>query len=212
MKLYSTILKEAYSEQVILKSRFICSMKPVSSKEEAELFISEIRKKYKDATHNVPSFVLGEKMEIVWASDDSEPQGTAGAPSLEVLTRNGLTNIVCVVTRYFGGTKLGTGGLVKAYQSSVKLALDNSIICEATEMHVSQYMVDYNTYQKIEKMREKPFNVIEKEFQNEVKITVISLKERIKESQEIIENLSNGKAKLLSEEDKIINVPILEKI
>lgn len=206
MKLYSTIKSESISEQVIERSKFICHIAPAYSKEEADNYIAQIRGKYKDATHNVPCFVIGNKMEMKWMSDDSEPQGTAGAPSLEVITRMGLTNIVCVVTRYFGGIKLGTGGLVRAYQSSVKLALDNAEICDATEMHVMKYAVDYNTYQKIEKLKVKPFEILEKEFFEDVYIIVMTEIERITECCDIISNLSNGRAKLLEEEDKIVNV------
>lgn len=206
MKLYSTIKSESYSEQIIERSKFICHIAPVFSKEEADSFIASIRERYKDATHNVPCFVMGNKMEMKWMSDDSEPQGTAGAPSLDVITRMGLTNIACVVTRYFGGIKLGTGGLVKAYQSSVKLALENAEICYATEMHILKYSVDYNTYQKIEKLKIKPFEVLEKEFFEDVIITIMTEVERKEECLGLISNLSNGKALVINEEDKIINV------
>ncbi|HUM55793.1 MAG TPA: YigZ family protein, partial [Bacillota bacterium] len=108
MKLYKTVAGEASARQTIEKSRFIARIKPVSSKKEADDFIEGIRKKNKDATHNVPAMVLGDKFQIQWASDDGEPQGTSGAPILYMLIREGITNVVVVVTRYFGGIKLGT--------------------------------------------------------------------------------------------------------
>ena len=123
MKLYKTVEKEASASQIIEKSKFITYVKPVSSKEEAGAFIAEIRKKHKDATHNVPAMVIGDKMQLQWASDDGEPQGTSGAPMVKLLTSEEITDTVIVVTRYFGGIKLGTGGLVRAYTSSAKMGL-----------------------------------------------------------------------------------------
>ena len=124
MKLYSTVAKEASAEQTIEKSRFITYVRPVSTREEADAFIAEIKKKHKDATHNVPAMVIGEGFQIQWASDDGEPQGTSGAPIVQMLVQEGITNVAVVVTRYFGGIKLGTGGLVRAYTSSAKLGLE----------------------------------------------------------------------------------------
>ena len=111
MKLYSTVIEEGSAEQIIEKSKFIAYVKPVYDKQEADDYIAQIRKKHKDATHNVPAMVIGDKMQIQWASDDGEPQGTSGAPIIKMLTGAGITNVAVVVTRYFGGIKLGTGGL-----------------------------------------------------------------------------------------------------
>lgn len=204
MKLYRTIKKEAYFEQTIEKSKFICHLNHVESKEDADLYISEIRKKYKDATHNVPAFIVGNKMEMMWQSDDSEPQGTAGAPILDILKREGITNVVAVVTRYFGGIKLGTGGLVKAYQSSAKMALENAVICDAYEMTKMSFSIDYNTYQKIESLRNKEFEIIDKIFNNDVTITIVSLKEISEDVLKMITNLSNGKAKQIDSIEEVV--------
>ena len=124
MILYKTIAKEACAEQIIEKSRFITYIKPISTKEEGDEFIAGIKKKHRDATHNVPCMVVGDKMQIQWASDDGEPQGTSGLPMLQMLVNREITNVCVVVTRYFGGIKLGTGGLVRAYTSSAKLGLE----------------------------------------------------------------------------------------
>ena len=129
MKLYNTVEKEGTAEQTIERSRFIAYVKPVSSKEEADDFVAEIRRKHRDATHNVPAMVIGDKMQIQWASDDGEPQGTSGAPMVKMLTAAGITDAVIVVTRYFGGIKLGTGGLARAYTSTAKLGLEAAGIC-----------------------------------------------------------------------------------
>ena len=109
MKLYSTVTGPGEAEQIIEKSRFITHVMPVSSKEEADEFIASVKKEYKDATHNVPAMVIGDKMQIQWGSDDGEPQGTSGAPVVQMLVKEGITNVAVVVTRYFGGIKLGTG-------------------------------------------------------------------------------------------------------
>ena len=114
MILYKTVGKAAQAEQIIEKSRFITHVRPVTSREEADSFFAEIKKEYKDATHNVPAMVIGDKFQIQWASDDGEPQGTSGAPIVQMLVNEEITNVALVVTRYFGGVKLGTGGLVRA--------------------------------------------------------------------------------------------------
>lgn len=150
MKLYSTVLTEGCAEQVIERSRFIAYVKPVESKEEADAFVAEIRKKHKDATHNVPAMVIGDKFQIQWASDDGEPQGTSGAPMVQMLVQEQLTNVAIVVTRYFGGIKLGTGGLVRAYTSSAKLGLAAAGICDVMEQTAVRCKVDYAVFNKMQ--------------------------------------------------------------
>lgn len=152
MKLYSTVMKEASAEQVIERSRFIAYVSPAAGREEAEEFIASVRKKHKDATHNVPAMVLGDKMQIQWASDDGEPQGTSGAPMVQMLVKEGITNTVVVVTRYFGGIKLGTGGLVRAYTSSAKLGLEAAGVCDMEEMTVLTCEVEYSHLAKVQNM------------------------------------------------------------
>ena len=121
---YRMLSKGAQAELVEKKSRFIATIRPVSSEEEAVAFIEEMKKKYYDARHNCSAFVIGSKGELTRSSDDGEPSGTAGRPMLEVLTGSGIRNIAAVVTRYFGGVLLGTGGLVRAYSGAVKMALE----------------------------------------------------------------------------------------
>jgi len=115
------------------KSRFIANIKVVAEESEATAFINECKKKYWDARHNCSAFVIGEKMELTRCSDDGEPSGTAGRPMLELLLSLGITNICVVVTRYFGGVLLGTGGLVRAYQGAVKEGLKYCTIVEMQE-------------------------------------------------------------------------------
>ena len=117
---YQTIRQQGQAEIVEKKSRFIATVRPVKTEEEAKEFIYEMKKKYWDATHNVFAYQIGPKNEIQRFSDDGEPQGTAGMPVLDVLQKEDIKNAAIVVTRYFGGTLLGTGGLVKAYGKAAK--------------------------------------------------------------------------------------------
>lgn len=122
---YRVITETGYGEIVEKKSRFIASLMPVGSEEEALSFIESIRKKYYDARHNCFAFIIGEAAGLKRCSDDGEPSGTAGRPMLEVLQGAGLTNVAAVVTRYFGGTLLGTGGLARAYSQAVQEAVES---------------------------------------------------------------------------------------
>lgn len=200
MKLYSTVLGEGQAEQVIEKSRFIAYVKPVECKEEADAFIGEIRKKHKDATHNVPAMVLGDHFQVQWASDDGEPQGTSGAPMVQMLVQEGITNVVVVVTRYFGGIKLGTGGLVRAYTSSAKLGLAAAGLCDVQEMQVTEYRVDYAVFNKIQN---SPFtypvkfaNIV---YADAVTFEMITSPGDTDAVAEVITGLSGGRAERLSD-------------
>ena len=152
MELYKTVRSEAEATNIIEKSRFIAHVRPVSSKEEADAFVAEIKGKYKDATHNVPAMVIGDKFQIQWASDDGEPQGTSGAPMVQMLVKEGITNVAIVVTRYFGGIKLGTGGLVRAYTGSAKLGLEAAGICSVREVCSLAIKADYTYLSKLQNM------------------------------------------------------------
>ena len=122
-KAYKILYREGTGELIEKKSRFIASFRSVKTEEEAQAFIEEMRKKYWDASHNCYAWVLGENGEGKRCSDDGEPSQTAGKPMLDVLEGEGIVNICVVVTRYFGGTLLGTGGLVRAYSGAVKEGL-----------------------------------------------------------------------------------------
>ena len=158
--LYTTLKKEGYSEQVIEKSRFITHAAPVSSREEADKYIEKIRAQYRDATHNVPAFVLGDKQQTVWGSDDGEPGGTAGSPVALLISSEGLTNAVVVVTRYFGGIKLGPGGLVRAYTSSARMALEDAGRLDVFESVSRKIKTDYSFLGKIQTAeKDQPFTI-----------------------------------------------------
>ena len=200
MKLYSTVIGEGQAEQYIEKSRFITYVKPVETKEEADEFIASIKKKHKDATHNVPAMVLGDKFQVQWASDDGEPQGTSGAPIVQMLVNEGITNVALVVTRYFGGIKLGTGGLVRAYTSSAKLGIEAAGICDVKEMSVLTYNVDYSVFNKIQNLYftfdVKFANII---YADTVTCDLITDPVHADELKELITGTSAGKAILSNE-------------
>ncbi|MBQ0042783.1 MAG: YigZ family protein [Lachnospiraceae bacterium] len=131
------------------KSRFIATIRPVTTEEEARNFVDEMKKQYWDARHNCYAFILGENADIMRFSDDGEPGGTAGKPILEVLSGSGVRNICCVVTRYFGGTLLGTGGLVRAYTDATKAGLDNCVIARRIPGVRMKIRVSYSDIGKV---------------------------------------------------------------
>lgn len=147
---YFTILTPGTDEIVEKKSRFIGYAQPVASEDEANAFIEEIRKKHYDARHNCYAFAIGKENTLYRFSDDGEPQGTAGKPILEVISGNQVTDICIVVTRYFGGTLLGTGGLVRAYTEAAKRALQNAGIHERKRMQITDIICTYNDSGKVQ--------------------------------------------------------------
>ena len=221
MKLYSTVRKAASAEQIIEKSRFIAYVSPAETREEAEEFIASIRKKHKDATHNVPAMVLGDKFQIQWASDDGEPQGTSGAPIVKMLVAQGITNVAVVVTRYFGGIKLGTGGLVRAYTSSAKLGLEAAGICDVCRRSVLTYALDYTYLAKLQNLAgslsggksenaegtEEPLFSIDKiSYTDVVEAELSCLPEKAEELSGLMANLTGGKGVLKNETIKIVQI------
>ena len=149
-KVYKTTFAYGEAETIINKSRFIGYSMPINSEEEALEFIDKIKTKHRDATHNVYAYVFGKDSNTQRFSDDGEPSGTAGIPALEVIKKENLRNVVVVVTRYFGGTKLGAGGLIRAYTKGAKIGLDSGIIVDMI-LHVKiKIRVDYTLYGKVE--------------------------------------------------------------
>lgn len=147
---YKIVYSGGEGEIIEKKSRFIAAIAPAESEEEALAFIESVRKKHYDARHNCPAFIIGRNKELTRCSDDGEPSGTAGKPILEVLLGAGLTNTVVVVTRYFGGTLLGTGGLVRAYTQAVQEALKNVGIATMRYGSVISIETDYTDLGKIQ--------------------------------------------------------------
>lgn len=126
-KEYRSVLEQVSAEDLINKSKFIANTKHVMSEEEAVAFINEMKDKYKDATHNVSAYIINSNIPTKRYDEDGEPQGSSARPILSVMEMEGLSNIVCVVTRYFGGIKLGVGGLVRAYSGAFKKSIEGQI-------------------------------------------------------------------------------------
>ena len=158
---YRTIKDFATDQFIERKSRFIGYIAPVSTEEEAQAFVARISKEHRDATHNVYAYVL-RKDNISRCSDNGEPQGTAGVPTLDVLLKEGLTDVCCVVTRYFGGTLLGTGGLVRAYSHAAKIAVDAAQIMNMTTCATVMVECSYSFYGKLTYML-PDYNVLVKD-------------------------------------------------
>ena len=207
MKLYNTVLGPGEAEQTIERSRFICYVSPAETREEAEEFFAAIRKKHKDATHNVPAMVIGDKMQIQWASDDGEPQGTSGAPIVQLLVSMGITNTAVVVTRYFGGIKLGTGGLVRAYTSSAKLGLEAAGTGGVYEMNLLEYEMEYSAYSRLTSMNPGSLNIEDTAYSDKVCAYISYLPESEDEVMGILTNITGGKGKILKISKKFLTKP-----
>lgn len=149
MQSYKTVKQYGEGEIEEKKSRFLGKIIPVETEEEALAFIEKTKKQYWDARHNCYAYIIGEHCECVRCSDDGEPSGTAGKPMLEVLQNQELRNVAAVVTRYFGGTLLGTGGLVRAYTQATQEALKEARIATMTPVAIMTIQTDYNAIGKI---------------------------------------------------------------
>lgn len=193
---YYTIKGYGTHEQIIQKSRFITYFNRAESEEEAQAFIQSIKKKHHDATHNCSAYVIGANDEIQKANDDGEPGGTAGVPMLEVLKKQNLKNTVVVVTRYFGGIKLGAGGLIRAYSSSVSKGIQAVGIVKRIRMQVMHAAFDYAHLGKIEnELRRSAYKLKETNYTEQVEMTVYVEKGKKEEFVEWMTNLTNGEAK-----------------
>lgn len=204
-----TIVKDVRHEIVIEKSRFICTLKKVYNEAEAQEFIKAVKKEYWDATHNCSAYIIDDKAQR--SSDDGEPSGTAGIPMLEVLRKNKLTNTAAVVTRYFGGIKLGAGGLVRAYTNSVAEAVVCSGIAEKVLMSRFSFVDDINSVGKILNIlyQQDIFKVEDVVYELRAKI-ILQMKDCDRERAEawLTDNL-NRSVQLELEGQEFIEVPIV---
>lgn len=194
---YRVVYEGGEGEIVEKKSRFIATIRPVESEEEAVAFINEMKKKYWDARHNCSAFVIGSHQELTRCSDDGEPAQTAGRPMLDVLLKEGVTNVAVVVTRYFGGVLLGTGGLVRAYQKAVQEGLAASVIIEKRNGFLLYINTDYNGIGKLQYLfAQKEIAILESEYGVDVRMTVLVPGERKEEIEKAIIEHTNGTAGL----------------
>lgn len=193
MNEYKTVFESGESTIIIEKSKFIGYSRHVETEEDALTFINEIKKKNKDATHNVSAYILGEKKNAQKYSDDGEPSGTAGIPILELMKKEELTNSAIVVTRYFGGIKLGAGGLVRAYSKSAKSTLENSLISQKKIFIPIEILFDYSFLGKIQNdISTRNILASKPDFEDVVKYTIYVDKEEIDSSINHINDLTSG--------------------
>lgn len=187
---YRILYEGGEGEIVEKKSRFIATIRPVESEDEAVSFIAEMKKKYWDATHNCSAFTVGENFEISRCSDDGEPAQTAGRPMLDVLLGEEIHNVCAVVTRYFGGTLLGTGGLVRAYSGAVQEGLKNCVILEKKLAEKLELKTDYSDLGKIQYiLAEQGITVLGSEYSDKVVLTALA---PLSEAQGLKKKLTEG--------------------
>ena len=176
--MYITIAKNIRTEEIVQKSRFICSLQKVESEEDAKVFITAVKKEYWDATHNCSAYIIDEQHQR--SSDDGEPAGTAGIPILEVLRKQNLTRVAAVVTRYFGGIKLGAGGLVRAYSRAVSRALTEAGRAKKVKLNLYVYKCDNQVAGKLQNLlyRQSLFTLVSVDYGDEVLFTFQAEEER----------------------------------
>lgn len=186
---YRVLIQGGQGEIVEKKSRFIATVRKVETEQEAAAFIEEMKKKYWDARHNCSAFVIGSRGQLTRCSDDGEPSGTAGRPMLEVLLAEEIRNVAVVVTRYFGGTLLGTGGLVRAYTQAVKAGLAESITGVMRQGLEIDLQTDYNGVGKVLYiLREQGLEPVDSQYGQDVRLTLRIRKDQAQQLQkELVE-------------------------
>jgi uncharacterized YigZ family protein len=207
---YYTVKKEASEHEInIQKSRFIAHIKRAETEAEAQEFIQTLKKKYWDASHNCSAYIIGEHDQIQKANDDGEPSGTAGVPILEVLKKRKLKDTVVVVTRYFGGIKLGAGGLIRAYGKATSEGLNAGGIVERRLVQIVHVTVDYTWIGKLEKeLRASEYIIKEIHYLEKVVFDVFVNEEQVEEFMTWVVDLTNANCNLIKGE----NVYLEEKI
>lgn len=207
-EVYKTVNQPGQDEIIINKSRFIGYSMPITEEQEALDFIEHIKSKHRDATHNVYAYVLGEDSNIQRYSDDGEPSGTAGIPALEVIKKEDLRNLVVVVTRYFGGVKLGGGGLIRAYTKGAKIGIDAGLIVDMTLHKKIKLTIEYTMLGKVENfLLTNGINVEETIFDENVNMFIYIKSSELKSFIQNIDNMTNGNNAIEYVEDK--HLPLL---
>ncbi len=198
-------------ETQVLNSRFIATLSPAFSVEEARAFIAAIRREFPDATHHVPAYIIGYGDSVIThCSDDGEPAGTAGRPALTALTGSGLGDVVVVVTRYFGGTKLGTGGLVRAYTAAVQRVVALTPRAERLLTHIVRIVAPYSWYERLQQLIHAHLGVVmDQEFAAEVTLTARFAVEKYPAFGVALQEASHGGlvAEILNTEMAILPIP-----
>ena len=197
MGTYSVPLNEIRREQVVVNSRFIATLAPVFSIDEARAFLARIRREFAEANHNVPAYIIGGGNTVTeYFSDDGEPSGTAGKPALAVLRGSGLGDVAVVVTRYFGGTLLGTGGLVKAYTESTQMVVSAAERGQRIPVHVAMLAIPYNLLERVRLVvARQNGEILDEDFAGDITMTLQFPVDSFKAFQDELRELSAGKLK-----------------
>jgi uncharacterized YigZ family protein len=207
---YSIPLHEIRREQLIVNSRFIATLAPAFSVDEARAFIARIRKEFADASHNVPAYIIGGGNTVTeYSSDDGEPSGTAGRPALAVLRGSGLGDVAVVVTRYFGGTLLGTGGLVKAYTESTQMVVNAVERGRRVPVHVAMVALPYNLLERVRLLvAHRRGEILDEEFAGDITMTMQFPVDSFESFQNELRELSAGKlkAEVIESKENVVKI------
>ncbi len=209
-KNYLVPLTEIRREQTVVNSRFIATLAPAFSIDEARAFMKRIREEFADASHNVPVYIIGGGNTVTeYFSDDGEPSGTSGKPALTVLRGSGLGDVVLVVTRYFGGTLLGTGGLVKAYTEAAQSVINTVERGQRVSVHVAMAAIPYNLLERVRILTEKKHGkILGEDFAGDITLTLQFPVENFEAFQTDLRELSAGKiqAEVIETKEEIVKV------
>lgn len=208
MRPYLTLKENGTAELIIKKSQFICTLARTETEAEAKAFIAEIKTKHRKATHNCFAYMIGLNDEIQRESDNGEPSGTAGVPILEVLKNLELHNVCAVVTRYFGGIKLGAGGLIRAYSNATSHAIETVGIVKKVVQTELALTVSYSAFGKLQNYLEnKQINLLDTHFATEVTTLVAIDTPQVKEFSDQVIDLMNGQVTIKEGQEKYVEVP-----
>ena len=207
---YFIPLFEIRREHVVINSRFIASLAPVFTADEARAFIARIKKEFADASHNVPAYIIGGGNTVTeFCSDDGEPVGTSGRPALAVLRGSGLGDVAVVITRYFGGTLLGTGGLVKAYTESAQLVVNAVERGQRVSVHVAMAAIPYSLLERVRLMVGRNHGeVLDEDFSDDVTMTMQFPVDALDGFQGELRELSAGKiqAEVIESKETVVKI------
>jgi uncharacterized YigZ family protein len=209
-KTYSIPLHEIRREHVVINSRFIATLAPVLSVDEARTFIGRIRKEFADASHNVPAYIIGGGNTVTeYFSDDGEPSGTSGRPALAVLRGSGLGDVAVVITRYFGGTLLGTGGLVKAYTESTQLVVNAVGRGRRVPVHIALLAIPYNLLERVRLLvNHRGGQILDEDFAADITLTLQFPVDSFETFQNELREMSAGKlmAEVIESRETVVPV------
>lgn len=204
---YITIANEFRTEYIIEKSRFIATIAPVSTEEEAQAFIQRISKEFWDATHNCTAYAIGPRQEQQRSSDNGEPSGTAGKPMLEVLKKTAITNVAVVVTRYFGGIKLGAGGLIRAYSHSVAKAVQEGPKLLIAPRQIVSLTIDYSYFESVERQLQTLGLPYQSSFTDTISLEIYVEPNFVNDLETTITNLTGGNLLWELQDIRMVELP-----